>query len=395
MTDENNDYAYKRAMHTHPTLSPIEIGSHEVKNRLGLGPINSGLFGKNGNADNGGIAFYKQYIDDGLGIIYVGGVAVSPEGRSNAHSLLLNKDDRTLSLRRIVSLANESHSTIIVQLMHAGRQANPDEIGSAIVAPSSIPCPIVNHLPVELSKKEIRRISNDFAHSAKLAEESGAHIVELHASHGYLISGFLSPYSNVRIDEYGGTLKNRFRFLNEVFNKVSEKVSVPVGIRINCFENVIGGLTLEEVIEGVSEYLDGIPAYIAVSAGVYAKQDIIIPDRQMGKAVWRQQSETLKRYLPIPIMLSGNIDSLELADDVIQKNEADIVLMVRALLSDPNFLQKSLSKQKNDIQECIECYGCKYHSRGKDFVFCPFNSILVKMHTDLNKATSMANSETI
>jgi 2,4-dienoyl-CoA reductase-like NADH-dependent reductase (Old Yellow Enzyme family)/8-oxo-dGTP pyrophosphatase MutT (NUDIX family) len=358
-------------------LQPITIGGVNVKNRLGLGPINDGLFAEDGSLEQSGLEFFEQYFRDGLGLVYVGGVAVSQEGMSNASSLLLDSETKTQGLKQLSQLAAEYRSMVVVQLMHAGRQTNPNEIHAQIVAPSAIPCPVVGHLPKELTTKEIKVIREKFVNSARFVEASGAHIVEVHASHGYLISEFLSPYANKRNDEYGGNLENRFRFLREILSDIRSAVDIPVGVRINCYENVKNGLTVEDVVDGVKRFIGEYIDYISVSAGVYSHSDIIMPPRDSGKALLRTEAKRLKDEFDLPVFICGNIDTAQIGASLIDDGVADFILMVRALLSETKFLMKSVTKQLEKIQECTDCKMCKYHTRGKEEVYCPFNEVLV------------------
>jgi 2,4-dienoyl-CoA reductase-like NADH-dependent reductase (Old Yellow Enzyme family) len=362
-------------------LTSIKISKCLIKNRLGLGPINSGLFTETGEIIPAGLEFYSQYFTNNVGLAFVGGVAVSPEGKSSQRSYLLDDPRKGLGLACLVKLAHQHRCKIAVQLMHAGRQTNPDEIGVPIVACSALPCPIVDKLPIELNHDGIKRVIEDFVRSAQIAEQSGVDLIEIHAAHGYLISGFLSPYSNHRNDEYGGTLENRFRFLTELISEVRRRVNIPVGIRINCVENVSGGLGIDDVEAAMHIVAEVGIDYISVSGGVYAQDDIIMPPRDL-KALWRDYARRLKQTFSLPILLSGNIDSIDLANELIEKGETDIVLMVRSLLADPAILTKWMYNRNDEVQECIDCRLCKYHTLGLNHVYCPFNPVLDKYQGD-------------
>lgn len=362
-------------------LTPVEISRCRIKNRLGLGPINSGLFTEAGEIIQAGLEFYSQYFTNNVGLVFIGGVAVSPEGKSSRHSYLLDDQSKGSGLARLTELARMHECRIAVQLMHAGRQANPDEIGVPIVACSAVPCPIVNKFPAELDRDGIKRIIGDFVRSARIAEQSGADLIEIHAAHGYLISGFLSPYSNHRVDEYGGSLENRFRFLVELLNGVRRRVNVPVGIRINCVENVAGGLEINDVEAALAHVVGTGIDYISVSGGVYAQNDIIMPPRSL-KGLWRDYARRLKESFSLPVLLAGNVDSIDFANELIGQGEADMTLMVRSLLADPAILTKWMSDRNNEVQECIDCRLCKYHTLGLDYIYCPFNPVLDKYQRD-------------
>jgi 2,4-dienoyl-CoA reductase-like NADH-dependent reductase (Old Yellow Enzyme family) len=361
-------------------FSPIKIGKCQIPNRLGLGPLNTGLVDSNGECKTGCLDFYEQYFKEDIGLVFIGGISVSPEGRSNRNSLCLDKKENCSGVKAIVEMAHDYRSKIAVQIMHAGRQTNPDEIGECIVAPSPIACPIVKKIPRELTIDEIEKITAKFITSAKLVERCGADMIELHCAHGYLISGFLSPYSNKRTDMYGGSLINRFRILEGILHEISNQSSIPIGIRISCLENVNDGLQFDELIEGLKRFVSKYIHFVSVSAGVYSPNDIIIPKRSMGNALWKSYSLIIKNEVQKHVMLTGNITSINQAETILKEGAADIVLMARTLLAEPKLLSKTKTGNVTTIQECTDCRVCKYHSYGYDRIYCPFNNILRKFH---------------
>lgn len=357
-------------------LTPLLVSRHRIRNRIGLGPINNALFTDTGDASSKCLAFFSQFAESGLGLIYIGGVAVTSEGRSNKGALLLDKVDRSYGLTKVIEAIHARGGSVAIQLMHAGRQTRSAEIGQEIIAASAIPCPIVLETPRAATHEDIARVVTAFATSAEIAEHCGVDLIEIHAAHGYLISGFLSPYSNTRNDEYGGSVYNRFRLLREILSAVRQRVRIPIGVRINCVENAVGGMILRDVERGILSIPFTDIDFLALSAGVYSTKDIIMPPRQMGSGLWQVESAILKRRLSIPIFLTGNIDSVRLADEIVSTQAADLVLMVRSLLADPRLVPKALDIHAGKVQECTDCKGCKYHSRGKESVYCPYNEVL-------------------
>jgi 2,4-dienoyl-CoA reductase-like NADH-dependent reductase (Old Yellow Enzyme family) len=184
------------------TLAPLRIGGAIIRNRLGLGPINSSLFDDDGSISDLHLEFYDRMARERLGLLYIGGVAVCAAGRSNRGSLVLDSRVRSNGIARVAEVCHQAGVALVVQLMHAGRQTRSAEIGHAISAPSAIPCPVVGELPRALSRDEIQMICRRFGEAAALAEEAGADLIEIHGAHGYLVGAFLSPYSNLRRDDY-------------------------------------------------------------------------------------------------------------------------------------------------------------------------------------------------
>jgi 2,4-dienoyl-CoA reductase-like NADH-dependent reductase (Old Yellow Enzyme family) len=358
-------------------LSPLVLDGVRIANRLGLGPINPGFFEEDGSASDAVRNFYADFVHGGIGLVYIGGVAVSLDGRSNAASLVADRCSAVHGIADIASIVHGSGSVLAVQLMHAGRQASSLELGSELLAASSIPCRVYRERPQEASVAHIRRLVEQFQSAAGLVQDAGADIVEIHAAHGYLLSGFLSANSNRRSDAYGGSTLNRFRILRQVLEAVRSAVDCPVGVRVNVAENVSeDALGIEELLGGLDSIRDYL-SFVSVTAGVYTTgEDWIIPRRALGPALWQRQAGIIRRALGVPVMLAGNISTPELANGVIIDGDADLALMVRALLADPSLLAKWSEDRRGDIQPCTELMLCKYHSRGRRNVYCPFNRVL-------------------
>jgi 2,4-dienoyl-CoA reductase-like NADH-dependent reductase (Old Yellow Enzyme family) len=320
-----------------------------------------------------------MYGRAGLGVVFIGGVAVSPEGRSSDASLLLDRADKVIELTSTVHAIRTHGAVPILQLMHAGRQSRlPLQVGE-LLAPSAIPCPVIGRVPREMSKTDIATLISKFRVSAELARDAGVKVVELHAAHGYLISGFLSPYSNQRGDEYGGSNQNRFRLVQELFEELNTIRGIRVGIRISADEYVHSGLSYRDVPELVSRINECPTAYISVSAGVYSRNDQIMPSQAMGEAVYRHLGVAVKSISRVPVMLTGNVNTLRCASSLIADGACDVVLMARALLSDPDLMPKSIRGEEESVTPCTICRLCKYSSRHLPHVVCPHNPALKEM----------------
>jgi 2,4-dienoyl-CoA reductase-like NADH-dependent reductase (Old Yellow Enzyme family) len=261
--------------------------------------------------------------------------------------------------------------------MHSGRQAKSDEIGYPLVAASAIPCPVSGETPRELQRNEIHAIVQQFGVAAALAETAGADLIEIHGAHGYLVGGFLSPYSNSRTDEYRAVIGGESRFLRELLDEVRSCTSLPIGLRVSVVENVPGGLDIYSLLRTLSYAREDL-AFLSVTGGVYVPEgDVIIPNRQSAHMLWREQAVLLRRSLALPVLLSGNFHTLDEIEATLTDNCADVVLMVRALLADPDFLQKYHAGKSHNVRACTNCNLCKYHTRREPHVYCPFNPDLI------------------
>jgi 2,4-dienoyl-CoA reductase-like NADH-dependent reductase (Old Yellow Enzyme family) len=355
-------------------LAPIRIGSESARNRIGLAPLNTGLVSAAGLPNERFVNFHELYASAQVGIVFVGGVAVCSQGRASAKSAVLERAEAAKSIEITAARIRSQGALPIIQLMHAGRQANPSEIGSDIVAPSPIPCPVIGIKPHELSRNEIVGLIDAFINSASLAKKAGFTTIELHAAHGYLLGGFLSPYSNKRTDEYGGSAERRRRLLELIVREALAIDGLQVGVRISADEFVPDGLAAQHIPETVRAIQSGGACYVSVSAGVYDPNDRIMPPRTLGEAVYRSLGAAAKAVTKLPVMLAGNITNLASADDLIVTCSADVVLMGRALLADPFLIPKTLTRA--EVQPCTMSLLCKYHSRGTPHIACPHNKIL-------------------
>lgn len=361
-------------------LVPLRIGKTTVRNRLGLGPINSALFDADGAISDLHLAFYQRFAREGLGLLYIGGVAVCEAGRSNRGSLALDRPGRSRGIARVAEACHRAGVALVVQLMHAGRQARSSEIGHPLTAASAIPCPVVGETPRALSRNEIATLYRQFGRAAALAEKAGADLVEIHGAHGYMVGGFLSPYSNLRVDEYRAAVGGRSLFLEQLLEEVGRRTTLPVGLRVSVVENVAGGLGVGDLASTIDQVRDAL-AFLSVSGGVYVRErDVIIPSRKLDHMLWERHAALLRRWLELPVLLGGNVHGLDEVEGIIARGSADAVLMVRALLSDPRLLSKWLLGRAAEVRPCTDCQLCKYHSRGQPHVFCPLNRELVAIH---------------
>jgi 2,4-dienoyl-CoA reductase-like NADH-dependent reductase (Old Yellow Enzyme family)/thioredoxin reductase len=250
---------------------------------------------------------------------------------------------------------------IVAQIYHAGRQTNHFVIGSQPVAPSPIPCPSNQEIPHELTVKEIKEIVEKFGDCAFRAKKAGFDGVEIHGAHGYLIAQFMSPYSNKRTDEYGGSLYNRMRFPLEIISNIRAKAGndFPIIFRISANEFVPGGRTIEDT-KAIAVMLEkaGINA-IHVSAGVYASAHTIIPPAAVPHGWITDFAAAVKKVVSIPVITVGRINDPFLAEEIIASDKADLVSMGRASLADPELPNKAAAGRFEDIQQCIGCMqGC-------------------------------------
>ena len=262
-----------------------------------------------------------------VGLIIVEATAVQPQGRISAQDLGIWHDDHIEGLAETVRLMKQHGAKTGIQLAHAGRKATVD---GDIQAPSAIRFNDKYKTPVEMTTNEINETIQAFKDGAIRAKKAGFDVIELHGAHGYLINEFLSPLSNKRTDEYGGSTENRYRFLREIIDEVRLVWDGPLFVRISAHDYTEGGMTAELYVEMVKWMKEQDVDLIDVSSGAVVPAAI---DAFPGYQV--PFSETLKNGADIPTGAVGLITTGIQAEEILKNNRADMVLLARELLRNP------------------------------------------------------------
>lgn len=342
-------------------FSPITIGKMVVKNRLVVPPMVSNYANQDGTCSEQFISYHEEKAKGGWGLIIVEDYKINPQAGGFIKLPGLWDDSQIESHRQLTDRVHQHGAKIAAQIYHAGRETCAEITGVQPVAPSTIPDPVVNAMPRELSVKEIQQLIEEFGDTALRAKQAGFDAVEIHGAHGYLINQFMSPFSNKRVDEYGGTIMNRARFALQIIANIRAKVGndYPLIYRMSVNEFVEGGLTTEDskVIAMLLE--DAGINLIHASNGVYASTEAIIPPTAVGHAWSANISEELKKVVSIPVIAVGRINDPLIAESVLRSKQADMISMGRGSLADPHLPNKALAGQYDEIIRCIGCLqGC-------------------------------------
>ncbi|MFC1539717.1 tRNA-dihydrouridine synthase [Candidatus Latescibacterota bacterium] len=339
---------------------PIRIKNLTIPNRVVLPPITMNYADGEGFVTQKLINFHKHIAEGGTGLSIVGATAVRKDGKIVTGTQMLDDDKYIENFGKLFDGIKQSGSIACIQLLHSGRQISSAVIGSQPVAPSPIPYPGSKETPRELSVREIKELVNCFSEAAYRAKMAGADMIELHGAHGYLISGFLSPFSNKRTDKYGGSIENRTRFVREIIEETRSSVgeNYPICCRFSADEFVDGGLTIKES-RNIAQILEdsGIDL-ISVSAGVYGSKYSIIPNKEQGRRCYAYLAREIKNIVNVPVIGVGNILDLTDAEIVLQNGDADFAAMGRALIADPYLVAKTKEGKTDEINGCIQCGNC-------------------------------------
>ncbi len=301
-----------------------------LPNRIVMSPMCMYSATPNGEVSDWHIVHYGTRAVGRVGLILLEATAVESRGRISDRDLGIWGDHHVEGLKKLVDFAHGQGVKIGIQLAHAGRKAVLDE---PIIAPSAIPFDDRSKMPQEMSKTQIDEVIRAFREAARRADAAGFDVVEIHAAHGYLLHEFLSPLSNRREDEYGGSLTNRFRMLKEVVRSVREvwPEERPLYVRISAVDYAEGGLTLEDSV-AIARLLkeEGVDLIDVSSGGLLPNPPgRVYPGYQVGYA------ETLRKEVDIPTGCVGMITTPEQAEEILGNGRADLVFLGRELLRHP------------------------------------------------------------
>ena len=342
-------------------FSPLTIRGMTLKNRVVMMPMGSDFAGHDGELSDEHIKYYELRARGGTGLIMVENVCVKyPEGSNGTTQLRLDKDCYIPRLFTLTEACHRQGALMGIQINHAGASAMSSRIGMQPVSASRFPSKAGGEIPRGLSKEEITSIAKDYGTAAKRAVNAGFDVVEIHAGHSYLISQFLSPTTNDRTDEFGGSAENRARFCRMVIDEVRKAVGprVPISLRLSVDELVEGGNTVEDCLEYL-EYLNDEVDIFDTSAGLNASIQYQI-DANYLEDGWRSyMAKAVRDRFGKPTIAIGNIRDPKIADDILARGDADLIGMGRGLIADPDWCNKAQYGDVCDIRKCISCnVGC-------------------------------------
>jgi len=340
-------------------FQPITIGSMEVKNRIFMPAMHMNMASNYAVSDRL-VDFYAERARGGAGMITVGYATVD-ELSGNPGNIGAHKDIYIPGLTRLATAIRENGARSSVQLNHAGRYNYSMLMGGKQpVAPSAIPSRLTRETPRELEIADIEEIIQSFAQAAGRVKQAGFDAVEILSGTGYLISEFLSPLTNQRTDQYGGSFDNRTRFGLEVIKAVRLVVGndFPLLVRLNGNEFMKGGSTREELQEYAVLLAQNSVDAICVNVGWHEAQ---VPQivTEVPRGVFGYLARGIKERVAIPVIASHRINDPDVAREMLADGQCDMVALGRALIADPFFPEKARTRHEADIVHCVACgQGC-------------------------------------
>ncbi|HEY0043418.1 MAG TPA: NADH:flavin oxidoreductase/NADH oxidase [Allosphingosinicella sp.] len=360
-------------------FSPLQVGGVTLDNRIVIAPMCQYSADGQGNATDWHTIHLGNLALSGASLLMIEATAVVPEGRISPDDLGLWNDDNEAALAKVLeTVRRHSDMPIGIQLAHAGRKAStkvPWEGGAQIApgeptgwqteAPSPFPYDSGENPPTELTVADIHRLRDAFAVAAERAARLGLDAIQLHGAHGYLLHEFLSPLSNRRTDDYGGSLENRMRFPLEVFDAVRAvfPADKPVSMRVSGTDWVEGGWDIEQTI-AFAKALEarGCAAIHVSSGGLDPRQQIPV-----GAGFQVPLARAVKQAVNIPVIAVGLITGFEQAEAIVHNGDADCVALARTILYDPRWPWHAAAHLGARVKAPNQYLRCQPRGHGKLF----------------------------
>ncbi|MDD5127592.1 MAG: FAD-dependent oxidoreductase [Dehalococcoidales bacterium] len=360
-------------------FEPGKIGGMELKNRIVMPPMYTGYATDKGQVTQRLIDYYEARARGGAGLVIIEITSPYAVGRTYQFQLSLAEDSTVPGFKKLADAVHKHGAKVAVQLHHGGKDIRKDLTGNPPVAPSPVSL-FGGEPPRELTVSEIADITQGFAAAARRAKEAGLDGVEIHGAHQYLISSFLSRATNLRTDQYGGSLENRARFLIEVLQAVRKAVGAdfPVWVRLSGVEyGLENGITIEETRQVVPMAIAA--GAQAIHASAYGAGSYVMKAPSCDVAGFLAPlAAEVKKVATVPVIAVGRLDA-ELGEQILTDGKADLISIGRRLIADPDLPGKAAADRLDDVNPCIGCMECleRRFFAGEDTA-CTINAVMGK-----------------
>lgn len=343
-------------MLTSPFQLPCGVTLH---NRIAKSAMSENMANRDHSPSKEILQLYTTWAKGGAGLIVTGNVMVDSKALGEPRNVVVEDKRHFSQLQQWANTIKGTNADIWPQINHPGRQAM-GAINARVVAPSAIAVKVkrANFMfkkPKALTEEEIWELVERYGNTAQIMKEAGFTGAQIHGAHGYLVSQFLSPLSNIRKDQWGGSLENRARFALEVYRNIRKKVGTdyPVAIKINSADFQRGGFTEEESMEVVrilaAEGMD----LIEISGGTYEKAAMMGAIKKQStierEAYFMDYIEKVRKVTDVPLMLTGGFRTVSVMENALAQDQLDIVGVARPFSIYPNFPNEIFNKTRTDI----------------------------------------------
>jgi len=345
-------------------LRPGKINGMSLRNRFIAGPMEKAMANMDGSLNERYIAYTRERAKGGVALIQLESTYVSADGQGNPYQVGCHGDHVIPGLIRMAEAIHEHGAKLAMELHHGGRQASAITHFRQPIAPSAIPSTAMDagSVPREMTLADIKRVTEDYVSAAERCIKAGVDMIHMHGAHGYLLGQFLSPQSNQRQDEYGGSLENRARFALEILAAIRELVggNYPIGYRISALDYVEGGLKVEESIQFVKLLVDAGIDLIDVAGGTYESMSKIFQGAGSPKGGFLQEAQAIREAVgdTVPVSVAQRMNDPVFANEMMAKAGFEFISLTRAFHADPYYVQKLMDNQPAEILPCIACNSC-------------------------------------
>ncbi len=351
-------------------FSPLQVGRQNLKNRIIMGSMHSGLEDVPDAAERWP-AYFVERVKGGVGMIITGGITPHASGGKGAKLSEASEVPLHRTVTDAVHAADPSVK-ICMQILHSGPLASVDEP----VGPSAVKSRIAPRAPVALDEAGIEELIAAFANCAALAREAGYDGVELIGSAGYLISTFLVEKTNLRTDKWGGSWENRMRFARETVRRVRAAIGPDMILifRIAAMDMLQGGLSWNEVVS-LAKALEADGVDVISTHFCWHESQVPTIATMVPRAAFAGVTGRLRKEVSIPLITSNRINMPDVAEAVLARGDADLVSMARPMLADPELVNKAYEGREDEINTCIGCnQACLDHTFSGQLVSCLVNA---------------------
>ena len=342
-------------------FEPIQIGPMRVNNRFVVPPMSNNFAIASGELSERSMYYYRERAKGGFGLITVEATVIDPTAKGGPRKHCLFDDSQIGALKKVVDECHTYGSKVMVQLQQAGPEGSAKAAGYPLKSASRIQASFSKDIPLEMTTKQIYELIELYGDAALRAKKAGVDAVEIHMAHGYLVSSFISPQTNKRVDEFGGCFENRMRLPRLIIENVRRKVGHNIALlaRINSCDETLGGITVEDAM-AVASYLEdcGIDG-IDVSRSIHLKDEYMWAPTMIHQGFNLDHVKHIKDVVDVPVITVGRYNDPFLPELVVKKGYADMIAMGRQSIADPHFPNKAAANQFDEITPCIACLqGC-------------------------------------
>ena len=357
-----------------------EIGGIKLKNRLVRSATFEAMATDDGKVTNIQVELYRTLAQGGVGLIITGHAAVHLGWSAGRHMTRLSDDSYIPMVRKIARAVHQvgNNCKVVLQLTHFGRQCSIQCLRPLVepVAPSAVYDTLLQRTPREITSEEIDEIIECFSEAIRRAREAEFDGVQLHAAHGYLLSSFLSPHTNRRKDEYGGSTQKRARIMKEIYDRATVKAGddFPILVKINTDDFFPGGIDSDEAVRIAEELAEIGYTAIETSGGIWEAitrseeelgwKPVLLPESRTGiktkeqEAYFWENAKKIRKRVDIPIILVGGIKSIDKIEEILQEGSVDLCSLARPLIREPDLPNRWLQGTGSETSACKSCNVC-------------------------------------